>query len=71
MFCLNANVDFLKSVAAVESGSNSNPIMEIAEKSIHPASTIYCPKQSSPCMILHLKETLTLNVKQQWDSAKV
>lgn len=36
VFCLNANFDFLKSVVAVESGSNSNSIMEIAEKSIHP-----------------------------------
>ena len=46
MFSLNANVDFLKSVVAVECGSNSNSIMEIAQKSIHPVSTIYCPKQS-------------------------
>ena len=44
MFCLNANVDFLKSVVAVESGSNSNSIMEMAKKSIHPVSTIYCLK---------------------------
>ena len=51
MFCLNANVDFSKSVVAVESGSNSNSIMEMAKKSIHPVSTIYCPKQRVPLCI--------------------